>query len=123
MTMARGKALSLALAVVGTAVTASAVRGERPTVRVGLVMDGPWVHNETYLPMFLGEIKALTADEFEAYRKKWPEDNLKPKTGPLTHEVNIRPHGPCILISDDGGDTWRLALTDDFINGMKAMAK
>ncbi len=30
---------------------------------------------------------------------------------PLRHRAR---HDPAILMSDDGGDTWRLALTEDF---------
>jgi hypothetical protein len=30
----------------------------------------------------------------------------------------VRPHDPVILMSDDGGDTWRIALTSDFAAGL-----
>ena len=50
----------------------------------------------------------LKADEKEAYNKKYPED-----------KGAIRSHGACILVSDDGGDSWRLAVTSDFVKGMK----
>ena len=60
----------------------------------------------------------LRPDEVEAYRKKWPEDQAAG-----SNQVNIQAHNPCILISDDDGDTWRLALTQDFIEGIKALKK
>ena len=68
----------------------------------------------------------LNSAEAEAYKKKWPEDNLRvppgKKAGPGRFpglRLGLRSHDPCILISDDKGDTWRLALTEDFVNGMK----
>ena len=57
----------------------------------------------------------LTKAQKEAYAKKWPEDVT------TTGTLSIRPHGHTMLISEDSGDTWRLAVTDDFVNGMKLM--
>jgi len=47
-----------------------------------------------------------------AYREKWP--------GEVTDGAKIKPraHDPAILMSDTGGDKWRLALTSDFLAGM-----
>ena len=57
---------------------------------------------------------ALLSDAHKAaYAKKWPAD----VTGSGTYIG--RPQGYSMLMSDDNGDTWRLALTEDFVNGMK----
>jgi len=69
--------------------------------------------NYTYYPAELNKA------EREAYGRKWPEDKVQSTKRPGGHEINIRDHGPCMLISDDGGDTWRLALTDDFLAGIR----
>jgi hypothetical protein len=57
----------------------------------------------------------LTGAQKEAYGKKWPEDVTDGKV------FNVRPQGYTMLISEDNGDTWRLALTEDFEKGMKLM--
>jgi hypothetical protein len=70
---------------------------------------------------------SLTEAEAEAYKKKWPEDNLRKPPGkevgpwPKASRLGIKAHEPCMLISDDGGNTWRLALTKDFTDGIKTM--
>jgi len=46
----------------------------------------------------------------DAYNAKWPCIDL-----PYGHDFIDR---PAMLISDDGGDTWRLAVTQDFVNGI-----
>ena len=68
----------------------------------------------------------LTEVEAQAYKNKWPEDNLRippgKKAGPGAFpgsRLGLRSHDPCLLISDDHGDTWRLAVTEDFIRGLK----
>ncbi|MAE63205.1 MAG: hypothetical protein CMJ18_02935 [Phycisphaeraceae bacterium] len=60
----------------------------------------------------------LRADELEAYRKKWPGDKVGAK---LVSGIQpgVRAHSPAMLISDDAGDSWRIALTEDFIAGMQ----
>ena len=67
----------------------------------------------------------LTQAEAEAYKKKWPEDNLRLPEGQTagpgpysSSRLGLRRHDPCILISDDKGDTWRLAVTEDFVRGI-----
>jgi hypothetical protein len=55
----------------------------------------------------------LTDEMAAAYRQKWPDEPLeKPEKGDYTP---IQPHDPVIILSDDGGDTWRIALTEDFV--------
>ena len=56
--------------------------------------------------------------EVAAYRKRWPEDEL---TGPraATWWGGLKAHDPCILLSDDKGDSWRLAVTADFVAGIE----
>lgn len=59
--------------------------------------------------------------EVNAYRQKWPEDDIsllpgsRPNNGWWTGQ---KQHDPVILMSDTGGDSWRLATTDDFFNGL-----
>lgn len=57
-------------------------------------------------------------DEIAAYRQKWPDEKIElaPDSRKLHgHWLGVKPHDPAILMSDDGGDTWRLALTPDFV--------
>ena len=62
----------------------------------------------------------MTEDEAAAYARKWPQDNLRSPPGkkvgkwPLASRLGLRAHDPCMLISDDHADTWRLAVTEDF---------
>ena len=49
----------------------------------------------------------LTEQELAAYHRRWPE-----------HQGQIHAVGPCMLISDNGGDQWRLATTEDFVRGI-----
>ena len=53
----------------------------------------------------------LSEEAATAYRQTWPEE----KQG--ADKTRPRAHDPVILMSDDGGDTWRIALTDDFVSG------
>jgi len=50
----------------------------------------------------------LSDEAKAAYRAKWPEEV---KDG---QKVKPAAHDPVILVSEDGGDTWRIAVTDDF---------
>lgn len=54
----------------------------------------------------------LTDEGIAAYHKKWPNEDLGPENN------KVLPHDPAILMSSDGGDTWRLATTADFMNGL-----
>ena len=60
----------------------------------------------------------LKPDKIEAFRKKWPEDDLQAKRV-NNLEANLHAHDPAMLICDDHGDTERLAMTENFINGVK----
>lgn len=62
----------------------------------------------------------LLPEEYQAYVAKWPDEPLKPqgKIGPRTM-YSIRKHDPAILFSADGGNSWTLALTGDFLAGIK----
>ena len=58
----------------------------------------------------------LTPEMAAAYRAKWPDENLAEPADGKSYQV--RPHDPVIIMSDDGGDTWRIATTDDFAEGI-----
>lgn len=55
-----------------------------------------------------------------AYRGKWPDEDVRllpdiePGLPGGAAHYTVSPHDPAMLMSDDGGDTWRLALTADF---------
>ena len=53
--------------------------------------------------------------EYNAYVNKWPEDPLVAWNiySPYGYN-NQTPHDPVILVSDDEGNSWRVALTTDF---------
>jgi hypothetical protein len=58
----------------------------------------------------------ITDEMAEAYHAKWPDETLvKDDDGNWS---GFRPHDPVILMSDDGGDTWRIATTSDFRAGI-----
>ena len=61
---------------------------------------------------YLYFIDGMNEEEVEAYRRKWPDDPIKTKDGRVTGQ---RRHDPCLLVSDDKGDTWRLAVTEDLV--------
>jgi len=57
-------------------------------------------------------------EQAAARRAKWPDDKFRalPEGGWEYEEMH--PHDPAMLMSDDGGETWRLALTEDFVAGV-----
>ena len=63
----------------------------------------------------------LTPDVVAAYREKWPNEQVRllpdvePGLADGAAHYTVTAHGPAMLMSDDGGDTWRLALTADFV--------
>ncbi|NQU42746.1 BNR-4 repeat-containing protein [bacterium] len=75
-------------------------------------------------------------DEYDAYLFRWPDreeiflEELggtvplnTAKMSPHQYEQYAAPFGePCLLVTDDGGDTWRLAVTADFM-GTPAQVK
>ncbi|HBG26059.1 MAG: hypothetical protein A2Y10_03085 [Planctomycetes bacterium GWF2_41_51] len=54
-------------------------------------------------------ITHLNSSEINEYMVKWPNDPL-----PINDNTILISHDPVILMSDTGGDTWRLATTQDF---------
>src|SRR5690606_20321525 len=56
----------------------------------------------------------LTDAEFADYTAKWPDENV-------TNDV-LNPHDPVILMSSDGGDSWKITTTQDFISGWLRLA-
>ena len=50
----------------------------------------------------------LTLEEFEAYQDKWPNEMV------TMEENSYNAHDPVIMMSDNGGNTWRIALSEDF---------
>mgnify|MGYP005623508499 FL=1 len=56
----------------------------------------------------------LSDEATVVYREKWPGEKIP---DPPLKGMWMRPHDPAILMSSDGGDTWRLALTQDFAAG------
>jgi hypothetical protein len=64
--------------------------------------------------------------EIDAYKTKWPWENPYLIDSELTSWGGIQGHDPCMIMSDDGGDSWRIALTsslrvffdDSFDNGL-----
>ncbi len=61
----------------------------------------------------------MTPDERAAYARKWPEDATENPQAPGGYDVKLGDHGGALLISDNGGDSWRLAVTEDFATGLK----
>lgn len=59
--------------------------------------------------------------EVTAYREKWPDELIELASGSRELHgtwLGVSHHDPVILMSDDGGDSWRIALTSDFVNGV-----
>ncbi len=65
----------------------------------------------------------LTKEEFAGYLNKWPEEKASIKVPqeseyyPNGIEATVKPHDPCMLVSNDGGDSFRLTLTEDLQAG------
>lgn len=49
--------------------------------------------------------------EIDAYRARWPWEEVVLVDPVATYYSGQKAHEPCVLMSDDGGDHWRLALT------------
>lgn len=61
-------------------------------------------------------VDQLSDEIAAAYMRKWPNETLiRNEQGRWT---GIRPHDPVILVSDDHGETWRIATTEDFAAGI-----
>lgn len=72
----------------------------------------------------------FTSAEGEAYLAKWPEEDINNDdyicTGKeldgddkIDCKGEVNAHDPVVLMSDDGGTSWRLANTEDFRNGIE----
>lgn len=61
----------------------------------------------------------LNQVERAAYQRKWPQHDYRRDS---TGEHGLFRHDHCMLISDDGGNTWRLARTEDFVAGIAPSA-
>jgi len=59
----------------------------------------------------------LSDEEKAAYLAKWPEEFEGGKAP--EGKFPVKPHDPVIIMSDDAGDTWRIALTEDFLAGIE----
>lgn len=60
--------------------------------------------------------------EAAAYKEKWPHEDISARTRLINgrrYYSGQTWHDPVILMSDDGGDSWRIATTDDFIAGLE----
>ena len=53
-----------------------------------------------------------------AYLRKKPGQDWEPHRILVSPDRGTYRNNPCMLISDDGGDTWRLAITKDFAAGI-----
>jgi len=58
----------------------------------------------------------LSEEAKAAYRARWPEEFTREL--PEDAKFPVRAHDPVIIMSDDGGDTWQIATTEDFMAGM-----
>lgn len=57
----------------------------------------------------------LNAEESRLYRQKWPEDGMPKDAAPGSFQASAKPHDAAMLLSGDGGDSWRLTTTDDLL--------
>jgi len=73
MNYRRNICLFLTLSIVGC-LGFSQTRQQLPVVRIGMVLDGPYVLDEEYLTFFRNEILELTRGEFDV---QFPEDKIK----------------------------------------------
>ena len=59
----------------------------------------------------------FTNEQMQAYCKKYPKEKLirgeNQGSGRFDYE-GVKPHGPYLLISEDEGNSWRMAVMDDF---------
>ena len=56
----------------------------------------------------------LNAQEAIAHITKWPDEQV------INGTPTGNAHDPVVIMSTDGGSSWTLALTDDFVSGMNA---
>lgn len=88
-------------------------------------MYGCWYHKVSIdhlgrlFVYYINYRNQLGSKALAAYNKKWPQDkvNLKPAKR-NAWDNNIKPHDPAILMSEDSGCNWFLAITPDFTSGI-----
>ena len=61
----------------------------------------------------------MTAEERAEYARKWPDEATENPEASGGYDLSLSEHGKAMLISDDGGDSWRLAVTADLLAGLK----
>jgi hypothetical protein len=67
-------------------------------------------------------VNHIDRETLEAYDKKWPKEKIKSKQrgdwrgkpGQQIAKFRVKAHDPVILISDDNGLSWRIAVSKDF---------
>ncbi len=72
-------------------------------------------------------VNHIPRETLDAYDKKWPEEKIKTKQrgkwrgspGRQIAKFKVKSHDPVVLISDDNGENWRIAVTDDFKQKME----
>ena len=65
----------------------------------------------------------MTPEERRAYARRWPQDATENPDAPGGYDLVLRDRGGGMLMSDDGGDSWRLAVTGDFGEGLEEAAR
>lgn len=92
-------------------------------------MYGCWYHKVSIdrksrlFVYYINYLNQLDKASLKAYHQKWPEDKINLNPGKGRWDRNIKPHNPAILMSDDAGEKWFLAVTGDFINGFETSGK
>jgi hypothetical protein len=68
----------------------------------------------------------LTNEQAAAYNKKWPEEKIfsgvKERLFPNGIWYKVKSHDPVVIVSNDSGNSFRLALTEDFTAGIKKVS-
>jgi formylglycine-generating enzyme required for sulfatase activity len=68
----------------------------------------------------------LTNEQAAAYNKKWPEEKIfsgvKERLFPNGIWYKVKSHDPVVIVSNDSGNSFRLALTEDFAAGIKKIS-
>tara|TARA_B100000686_G_C16693547_1_gene919149 strand:- start:1170 stop:1481 length:312 start_codon:yes stop_codon:yes gene_type:complete len=60
----------------------------------------------------------MTPEERAEYARKWPEDATENPAASGGYDITLRERGQALLISDNAGDSWRLAVTKNFVQGL-----
>ncbi len=62
--------------------------------------------------------RPMTPEQARAYLAKFPDDEIAIGDDGALAWPRLSPHNPGMMVSDDAGETWRLATTADFVAGM-----